>query len=210
MEFEITSKRLYDAAVEDSVSTLTSLIQQDPLILDRIISLTSFIETPLHISVLHGHLEFTWALLSHNPHLVNEADSLGPLPLHVAATHGPVEIICELLRLEPGTCLARDKDGKTPLHLAIMKGGRVEVVQELITRACPKSIRLSLDRGETILHLCVKYDNLQALNMSVEDLELRGENDNNNLLNARADDGNTIIHLAAARKHLEVRTFSNL
>lgn len=116
-----------------------------------------------------------------------------------------MEIVRELLRVGPGACVARSKDGKVPLHLAIMKvTSRVEVVSEL-TRACHESTRLKLDRGETIYHLCVKYDNLEALQMLVEELMGENENDgNNDLLNARDDDGNTILHLAAIHKHLQI------
>ncbi|XP_021864958.2 ankyrin repeat-containing protein At5g02620 [Spinacia oleracea] len=198
-------KRLYEASLEGNVSILKALIQEDPLILDRI-SPTFFQDTPLHIATLRGHFEFARAVLGHNHRLATEADSLGHLPLHVASAKGHVEIVRELLRVGPaGSCLARSKDGKLPLHLAIMKGVRVEVLTEL-ARASPESTRLRVDKGDYVLHLCVKYDNLDAFQLLV-DLLKKESDDNNLLINARNDDGNTILHLAALHKNLEITKY---
>ncbi|KMT04852.1 hypothetical protein BVRB_7g170220 [Beta vulgaris subsp. vulgaris] len=197
-------KRLYETALEGNVPNLKVLIQEDPLILDRI-SLTYFQDTPLHVATLRGHVDFTRFVLSHNPRLATESDSLGHLPLHVASAKGHVDIVRELVRVDPGSCLARSKDGKLPLHLAIMKGVRVEVVNEL-ARASPESTRSSVDRGDSVLHLCVKHDNLDAFQVLVD--VLKGENNGiGNLLNARNDDGNTVLHLAALYKHLEISKY---
>uniref|UniRef100_A0A803LDC6 Uncharacterized protein n=1 Tax=Chenopodium quinoa TaxID=63459 RepID=A0A803LDC6_CHEQI len=197
MEME---KKLYEAAFEGNVPNLKALIQEDPLILDRI-STAFFQDTPLHVATLRGRLEFVHAVLSHNPQLAAEPDSLGHLPLHVASAKGNVEIVRELLRVGPSSCLARTKDGKLPLHLAIMKGVKVEVLTEL-TRACPESTRSRVDGGCSILHLCVRYDNLDALKVLVE--MFKGQSDCNDLLNEINDDGNTVLHLAALHKNLEV------
>uniref|UniRef100_A0A803KR50 Uncharacterized protein n=1 Tax=Chenopodium quinoa TaxID=63459 RepID=A0A803KR50_CHEQI len=200
MEME---KRLYEAALEGNVSSLKAIIQEDPLILDRISS-TFYQDTPLHIAILRGHLEFARAVLSSNPRLATECDLLGHLPLHVASTKGHIEIIHELVRVSLSSCLARSKDGKLPLHLAISKGVRVEVVREL-AQACPESMQSRVDRGDTVLHLCVKYENLDAIQVILE--VLNGENDGNNLLNVRNEDGNTILHLAALQRHLEITKY---
>ncbi|KAL2899641.1 Ankyrin repeat-containing protein BDA1 [Bienertia sinuspersici] len=197
-------KRLHEAAFEGNISNLNTLIKEDPLILDRIFP-TFFQDTPLHISILRGHIDFARDVLTHNPRLATECDSLGHLPLHVASTKGHIEIVRELLRVSQGACLARSKDGKLPLHLAIMKGVKVEVVTELV-QACPESTRSQVDRRDSVLHLCVKYENFDALQMLVGVLksEKLGSND---LLNARNDDGNTVLHLAALYKHLEITKF---
>ncbi|XP_044497570.1 uncharacterized protein LOC123219631 [Mangifera indica] len=51
----------YEASMTGYLATLNTLIQNDPFILHKI-SLTPFTETPLHISALLGHVEFTKAI----------------------------------------------------------------------------------------------------------------------------------------------------
>ncbi|XP_057535571.1 ankyrin repeat-containing protein BDA1-like [Amaranthus tricolor] len=200
MEME---KRLYEATVQGNIPNLESLLQQDPLLLHRI-SPSFFQFSPLHLAILHGHLEYARVLLTHNPQLTTESDSLGQLPLHLASANGQIEIVSELLSVDTSACLARDKDGKVPLHLAVMKGARVEVVNEL-ARASPESTRMKVERGDILLHLCVKNERFDALKVLVE--LLRSENNGSNLMNAKNDDGNTILHLAALCNNLEITKF---
>ena len=86
-----------------------------------------------------------------------ELDSHRRCPLHLASAKGQVEIAQELLHANDNVCLIRDQDGRIPLHYAAMRG-RVEVVRELIV-ARPDSTQVVLDGAETVLHLCVKYNN---------------------------------------------------
>ncbi|KAH7839899.1 hypothetical protein Vadar_010172 [Vaccinium darrowii] len=199
-ESEDLGRKLYEACVSGSVPALDSLIEKDELILNRANSFTCFFsETPLHVVVLCGHLNFTKALLTRKPKLVTEFNTLRCSPLHLASTEGHVEIVRELLRVNTDVCIARDQDGRIPLHLAAMKG-RVEVIRELL-RAKPESIHEKLGRGETVLHLCVKYNRLEALETLLQ--YLQSCNDMEFLLNSRNDDGNTILHLAAALKQMD-------
>ncbi|KAH7853732.1 hypothetical protein Vadar_006049 [Vaccinium darrowii] len=199
-EREDLGRKLYEACVSGSVPALASLIENDELILNRVNSLTCFFsETPLHVAVLCGHLDFTKALLTRKPKLVTEFDTRRCSPLHLASTEGHVEIVRELLRVNTDVCIARDQDDRIPLHLAAMKG-RVEVIRELL-RAKPESIHEKLGRGETVLHLCVKYNRLEALETLLQ--YLQSCNDMEFLINSRDDDGNTILHLATALKQMD-------
>ncbi|KAG5556352.1 hypothetical protein RHGRI_006824 [Rhododendron griersonianum] len=92
---------------------------------------------------------------------------------------------------------------RIPLHLAIMKG-RVEVIQDLL-QAKPHSVHEKLGRGETVLHLSVQYNRLEALKTLVE--YLQSKNMESGLLYSTDDDDNTILHLAAALKQVEVRGY---
>ncbi|GMY34660.1 ankyrin repeat-containing protein BDA1-like [Fagus crenata] len=188
---------LYNASAKGCTVTLYRLIHKDPHILNKI-SLTSFNETPLHISALLGHVDFTKALLALKPQLALELDTHRRCPLHLASAEGQVEIAQALLHANNNACLIRDQDGRIPLHYAAMRG-RVEVVRELIV-ARPDSTQVVLDGGETVLHLCVKYNQLEALKLLVESVSDEGE-----FLNSKDhEDGNTILHLAVMLKQIEI------
>ncbi|XP_044495795.1 ankyrin repeat-containing protein BDA1-like isoform X3 [Mangifera indica] len=182
---ENDTQRLYEASMRGCVATLNTLIQNDPLILHKI-SLTPFTETPLHISALLGHVEFTKAIVSQKPQLVTELDSFKRSPLHLAAAEGHGEIVKELLIASKDVSMVADQEGRIPLHLAAMRG-RVEVIKELIS-AKPESILVQI-HGETALHLCVKHNHLDALVLvsSVDDEEF---------LNSKNLEGNSILQVS--------------
>lgn len=189
-------RKLQDAAMEGNVSTLQELLQEDPLILDRVI-VSCISETPLHISSMLGHLNFVKQLLSQKPELASELDSHGCSPLHLAAAKGNLEIVKELLMVDPQMGMVRNQDGRTPLHMAAIKG-RVNVVSELI-RLEPESIWVLTDRSETVLHLCVGNNRLEVLKILAEEI-----GKDNELVNWKDCDRNTILHIAVAKKQIQV------
>jgi len=187
---------LYEASLNGCVRTLNTLIQRDALILNKV-SLTSLSETPLHIATLLGHLEFCKVLVSKKPKFAEEVDSLGRTPLHLASAEGHTKIVQELLQANADVCLARDQDGRIPLHLATMKG-RIEIIEQLII-ARRESIRMNLD-GDSVLHLCVRYNHLNALKLLVV-----LANCEESFLSSKDHDGNSILHLAVMLKQMTVR-----
>ncbi|KAL5540447.1 hypothetical protein UlMin_042542 [Ulmus minor] len=193
-------KKLYEASMEGCVLTFNSLIQKDPLILSKI-SLTTFSETPLHISALLGHLNFTKQLVTHKPKLASTLDSLKRSPLHLASAEGHSEIVQVLLQENEEMCLVKDDDGRVPVHYAAMRG-HVDVIK-LFFHAEPgkSSIFAVLPDGETVLHLCVQYNQLEALKVLVE----LARYENTEFLNSKEHvGGNSILHLAVTLKQIEV------
>ncbi|XP_027081719.1 ankyrin repeat-containing protein ITN1-like [Coffea arabica] len=85
-------------------------------------------------------------------------------------------------------CWTRDRDGRNPLHLAAMYG-RVAVLQVLIHAGIRAALEKT-DGGGTILHLCIKYNQLEALKIMVGKLK------DPEFMNAKNEDGMTILHLA--------------
>ncbi|XP_062116809.1 ankyrin repeat-containing protein BDA1-like [Humulus lupulus] len=188
----ITGSILFEASKEGSVATLNALIKNDPLILTRI-SLTTFTESPLHISAALNHLDFTVELLKLKPQLASELDSLRRSPLHLAAAEGHLEIARALLRANKDVCFVKDQHGRIPLHYAAMRG-RVDVIQ-LLVDAQSESVFEVLPSGETALHLCVRHNHLEALRLLVE--ASGRDTDNAKFLNAKEHEtGNTVLHLA--------------
>jgi len=190
-----TITTLYEASLNGCVSTLNTLIQRDPLILNRV-SLSPLSETPLHIASLLGHLDFCEALVRRKPSLATEADSQGRFPLHLACAEGHTEVVKSLLLTNPDACYAADKDDRLPLHLAAIRG-RVGAIQEL-TRARPDSIHRITHDG-SVLHLCVRYNHLEALKFFVQSPTM-----NQQFLLAKDKKGNTLLHLAVKLKQIKV------
>lgn len=108
-----------------------------------------------------------------------------------------MEIVKELLSFIPDVCFVLDSDGRSPLHHTAIKG-RAKVLTELV-RVKPEATRVLTGRGETGLHLCVKYNRLEALKVLVESMDRE-----DGIMNWKDDDGNTVLHLAVAKKQIEV------
>ncbi|XP_035836674.1 ankyrin repeat-containing protein NPR4 isoform X2 [Helianthus annuus] len=183
-------KLLYEASLEGNINILLMLLQEDPLILDRV-TIDRHGDTPLHIASMLGHVDFVNEVITRKPHLAMERDSQKRVPLHIASAKGHVEIVKLLLSANPETCLARDRDGGNPVHLAAVKGHR-EVVKELV-QAQPHAARAMVQQ-DTILHLCVKHNQPEVLKLLVETM------DDHEFINTKDADGNTILHLAVADK----------
>ncbi|XP_027910378.1 ankyrin repeat-containing protein ITN1-like [Vigna unguiculata] len=192
-----TLSTLYEVSLRGSVSELETLIGRDPLLLHRI-SLTSFTETPLHISALLGHLDFINSLLTQKPQLALETDHCRRTPLHLASAEGHVEIVHVLLQKCEDACLMSDQDGRIPLHYAAMRG-RTEVARQLISGAKSESVMVFDGSGKTVFHLCVEHNHLETLKTLVQVGNVRED-----FLNSGDfHHGNTILHLAVMFKQIE-------
>ncbi|XP_008232267.1 PREDICTED: uncharacterized protein LOC103331421 [Prunus mume] len=192
---------VYEAARSGCVESLNALIEKDPHIHRKLaLVLTTKTETPLHISALLGHLEFTKTLLTHIPKLAEALNSSGHTPLHLASAGRHKEIVQALLFAYPDACLCPDEKGRIPLHYAAMRGD-VEVLKEL-THANHKSIYVKVDNRlkETVLHLCVKYNQLECLKFLVQLVR-----DNGEFLNSKdgSDAGMTILQSAWMRGQVQ-------
>ncbi|XP_057977507.1 ankyrin repeat-containing protein At5g02620-like [Malania oleifera] len=185
--------------VSGSAEKLNELIKEDPFIIDRALiraMATSCGETPLHVATILGHRDLASELVRRKPSLASEVDWLGRTPLHLASGRGFTHIVRQLLFHADHSSihLACDRDGRTPLHLAAIEG-QTEVIEELCRRH-PMSIGEKSSGGQTVLHLCVKYDRLEALKLLVESASPQ-------FVMSKDDDGNTILHLAAYLQQAE-------
>ncbi|KAJ0091103.1 hypothetical protein Patl1_14551 [Pistacia atlantica] len=189
-------RRIYEAAVEGNIISLLKLLQEDALILDRI-TVSCYGETLLHIASMLGHAEFVQELVGRKPELAGELDSRKSSPLHLATSKGCLDTVKILVSVNPEMCLARDRDGNNPVHIAAMKG-RVSVLKELV-KVRRNAARMLMERGETILHARVRFDQLEAMKFLMEEMS------DHEFVNSKDDDGNTILHLAVADKQVEER-----
>ncbi|CAA7050623.1 unnamed protein product [Microthlaspi erraticum] len=189
---------LMEAARKGDVEYLLRSAESDPSLLEIII--IDGEETPLHVATMYGHLSFVKEILKLRENLGRELNKDGFTPLHIAASMGHVEIVRELLeKLSGEICLIKGKERKIPLHYAAMRG-RVCVLDELVS-AKPESLEVITARGETVLHLAVRFcqfDGFVAL------LECLKEFDKLCVLNKQDNGGNTVLHLAVHKRQYEV------
>ncbi|CAK7345817.1 unnamed protein product [Dovyalis caffra] len=169
-----------------------NLLQQDPLILHTLTLTTSI--TPLHIAALLGHAEFAMVVMQYCPRFATEVNQQGLTPIHLASANGHWEIVRDMLACKPDLAFIKDKDGKNFLHTAATRG-RIQVLREVFSTESAKELT---SNGETILHLAVKHNQYQALETSIQ--LVNQHQIGNELFNAKDKDGNTILHLACARK----------
>lgn len=189
-------KKLSEAALQGNATTLGRILEEDPLILDKII-VSCISQTPLHTAATLGHLKFVKELLRRKPELAAELDSQGCSPLHLAAVKGHADVVKELLTAGGEVGSVRNTDGRTALHVAAIKG-RAAVLAEMV-RVKPESTRVRTDRGESGLHLCVKWNRAEAVKVLGEEMSRDGE-----FLNWKDSEGNTALHIAITKKNVQI------
>ncbi|KAF9669922.1 hypothetical protein SADUNF_Sadunf13G0015100 [Salix dunnii] len=188
--------RLFNAAFTGDVNVLLGLIQEDPLILHTVAVTTS--NTPLHVAALLGHAEFAMVAMQNHPGLADELNQQGFSPIHLASAKGHWEIVRGMLVRRPDLALIKDEDGKNPLHTAATKG-RVQVLREVFSIASAQELT---PKGENALHVAVKHNQYKALETLIQ---LACQNQVlNELINAKDEDGNTLLHLACAAKNSKI------
>ncbi|XP_019173555.1 PREDICTED: ankyrin repeat-containing protein NPR4-like [Ipomoea nil] len=204
---------VFEVALKGDVESLKRLLDEYPLLLEE--SMTSvYSYTPLHVAAMLGYEDLTHEIVRRKPELAKELNSKQSSPLHLAAAMGHAGVVRALLVADRGMCKARDRDGLTPIHLAAVKG-RVEVLKELMMsdgddEICSSSEKLlsevmAMDGeilGESILHMCVKHGQLEALKFVVEKI---GEDAD--FVNSKDASGNTVLHVAVEYKQFEAVKF---
>ncbi|XP_010506406.1 PREDICTED: ankyrin repeat-containing protein ITN1-like [Camelina sativa] len=192
--------RLFDAARTGDITTLKLLLQEDPLLLERL-SLSSP-ENPLHVSAFTGQAAFTAEILRHNQGLALEPNLQGFSPLHIASASGKIEVVRVLLSVgeKRDLCFLKDKDGLIPLHSAAQRG-RIEVIKELVS-SFPESLEEQTAFLETPLHVAVKNNQVEATKLLL--LEIKNRDTSWGIVNQENREGNTILHLATLGKQLQI------
>ncbi|KAI3878547.1 hypothetical protein MKW92_041227 [Papaver armeniacum] len=197
---------IYDVVRKGDVEWLRRVLDENPGFPLADPKFTSFLQTPLHVVAMQGHVEFASVIVDKDPQLAMKLDLQGCTPLHLASTstRNNVEMVRVLLNANTDACLVQDHNGRTPVHLAAMRN-EVEVM-DLLIRSCPEAVhRRLLKTNETILHLCVKHDKLEALKKLVDYSVSNMENPNNPdaiSVNSVDSGGNTILHLAAQKQRM--------
>ncbi|KAL8259581.1 hypothetical protein R6Q59_027534 [Mikania micrantha] len=146
----------------------------------------------IHAAAAAGHTEIVNEILELRPEFARKYTLEGYTPLHLACSRGHIETIRQLLWFDQDLLYLRDHNGWTPLHWAAMKG-RVGTIGEIISINL-ESVEMVTNHGETVLHLAVKYNQYDGLKYIMETLNIL------ELVNRQDNDGNTVLHVAAAGK----------
>ncbi|XP_058203047.1 ankyrin repeat-containing protein BDA1-like [Rhododendron vialii] len=189
---------LCDAAMRGDLESLHNIIAKDNYILDKVLVGSFKGKNPLHVATSTQQAEFVLKLLEIKPKLAEVIDAELGAALHIASANGDLQIVEALVKLSPEMCMARDRDGYNPLHIAAMKG-KVNVLKKLI-QTCPRATQVIVDRGDTILHLCVNYNQLESLRLLLEIEVIR----DSKLVQSKDANGNTILHVAVLGRRFEI------
>ncbi|KAK4278822.1 hypothetical protein QN277_016617 [Acacia crassicarpa] len=191
-------ERMVEAARLGDVMALNRIMEEGPDILERACSV-HFADSPLHVAARRGKAEFVKQIVTLLPSLATETNQQAMIPLHLASLEGHVETVRELLKAklddEVNQCLLKDDEGWTPLHCASQKG-KISVIEELI-RTCPQCLEQVTGKGETVLHVAVKANQVEAVKVLADSIK---RHNFHNLLKAQDQKGKSAYQLAAAKK----------
>ncbi|KAL1551709.1 ankyrin repeat-containing protein-like protein [Salvia divinorum] len=157
---ESAVKKLYDAAAEGNATTIQSLLENDPFLLNKA-SFANTKETLLHVAAAIGHVDVASMLLEKAPSTCWSRDDNGMNPIHVAAMSGREEVLKLLVEKDAFAAMERLDRGETVLHLCV-KHRRLEALRVLVSKlggfVCAED-----DAGETVLHLAVRYRQVEMI-----------------------------------------------
>ena len=130
------------------------------------------------------------------PELVNEKDSCGRSSLHYAPASGALSLVDHLLNLKPSNGSLLDNNLATPADMAA-ENGHLNVLK-LFAKRCRYWVELLNNHHQNILHVAAQNGHLKVVRY-IQNMFMV-----NDLLNETDEDGNTPLHLAAAKLHSSI------
>ncbi|MBA0780763.1 hypothetical protein Gotri_004822 [Gossypium trilobum] len=135
------------------------------------------------------------------PSFARKLNQGGFSPLHLALQNDKIQAVHRLLRFDKGLVRVKGREDLTPLHL-VVQTGNVDLLIKLL-KVCPEAIGDVTVRDETVFHLAVKNDMVEAFQVMVgwltrSSLE-SADRWEEKLLSWPDIDGNTVLHIAAIR-----------
>ncbi|KAL2545078.1 Ankyrin repeat region domain-containing protein [Forsythia ovata] len=95
-EINLNMKYVFEAAAAGNMNYLRKLLQEDPLILDRVV-VNCLHETTMHIAALFGHTDFVREILRRRPEFARELNLHLLSLLHLASAKGYAEVAMGLI-----------------------------------------------------------------------------------------------------------------
>ncbi|XP_059643723.1 ankyrin repeat-containing protein BDA1-like [Cornus florida] len=191
-------QRLKNAAEEGNIDALYALFQENPYILEDIDRIP-FVHTPLHIAASAGCTHFAVEMISLKPSFGRKLNPDGLSPLHLALRNGHTETVIRLVNIDSELIRVQGKERITPLHHVAARN-EFNLLAEFLC-ACPASINDLTVRGETAVHIAMRNGSLESFKVLLGWLH---KFNNQELLNWKDEDGNTVLHIAASTNQLQV------
>ncbi|KAB2010593.1 hypothetical protein ES319_D10G250000v1 [Gossypium barbadense] len=174
-----------NAAQEGHINVLYELIQNDQCVLEHI-DHVPFLDTPLHVAVSAGNIEFMMEMMNLKPTFARKLNQAGFSPMHLALQNHKTQAVLRLLRFDKGLVCVKGREVLTPLH-RVVQNGNVDFLIKFL---------------ETVFHLAIKNDRFEAFQVLVGWL-IRSRHEAANrwekeLLSWADIDGNTVLLIAAS------------
>lgn len=186
------------AAERGDINLLYTVIKHDAYVLDSF-DVMPFVETPLHLAALAGHLSLVTEIMRLKPSFSWKLNHQGLSPIHLALQQDQRRMVQRFIDVNKELVRVKDRKGITPLHF-VSHSGDIDMIVIFLT-ACPDSIQDVTVRGETALHVAAKNNQYEALEVLVGWLKrnhLKGAiHLENTILNWKDAEGNTILHISA-------------
>ncbi|MBA0813757.1 hypothetical protein Gohar_027581 [Gossypium harknessii] len=181
------------AARAGNLSELYTLIERDGNVLKRSDEV-EFVNTPLHIAVEEGCIEFAMEIMSLKPSFARKLNHQGLSPTHLAVEKGHQEMALRLLETDNDLVRVRGENGVTPLHY-ICKVGSHDGRLDAFLKTCPNSIRDVTTANCTASQIATKNNRLDVLQVLTPKL---GKKDCCwEVVNRKDKNVNTALHIAA-------------
>ena len=158
-----------------------------------------FEESPMHLAVVQGNVEFI-GNLKVNLEILKETDMSGKNAMMLACIKNQEDIVQELIDGEPfmpSWITAVDHFGKSALMFACEKGF-LGIVKKLLHNYLKNYIHLRIKTkyGENALHLAVKGEHVEVVELLLEKLRMFDGKWIDRSYNTKNTEGKTALHLA--------------
>ena len=148
----------------------------------------------VRFTIIHECVDIMNVLLRMSPVLAQDVDDKKSSALNIAAAQGRAEVVARLFSAARKMCWRVDDQGMNPVHVAAASG-HVETLRLLLADDLGPGME-RLERGQTVLTLCVKRDQLVAFRFLVGKLP--------DLVSVKDDDGKIVYDWAVRSKRDEV------
>ncbi|XVF83537.1 hypothetical protein PTKIN_Ptkin16aG0497000 [Pterospermum kingtungense] len=145
-----------------------------------------------------GNIDALYGIIKNDGNVFSHIDQMEfvETPLHIAAAAGHTDFAMEIMNLKPSFARKLNQRGFSPIHLAL-ENGQTKMVVNL----------LSVDKDLVPLHIAARNNNLRAFRAILMCIQKTPEDNlfqRGRILNLQDNDGNTVLHIAAANNQSEM------